>query len=146
MITFIVYGEPKGKGRPRFTKNGRAYTPVTTAEYENAVKAAFIKANRNFKPIDKHIPLRVEIIAYYGIPKSASRVTRTQMLDHVIRPTKKPDTDNIAKIILDALNGIAYYDDAQVVELRLKKCYGEIPCVCVGIDKKSENVKKENEK
>ena len=39
MITFIVYGEPKGKGRPRFTKNGRAYTPVTTQEYENAVKA-----------------------------------------------------------------------------------------------------------
>ena len=136
MNKFIIYGEPKGKGRPRFTRAGTAYTPTQTRDYEKLVQQSFRIANRGMQPYSKDIALSVSIEAYFGTPKSASRIKRSQMLSHSIRPLKKPDTDNIAKIVLDALNGLAYYDDAQVVELILTKQYGEVPCVIVDISKK----------
>ena len=71
--------------------------------------------------------LRAEIIAYFPIPKSTSKKKRDEMERGLILPTKKPDTDNIAKAILDALNGLAYYDDAQVVHLEVQKRYSNEP-------------------
>lgn len=73
--------------------------------------------------------VRAEITAYYGIPKSASKRTRADMLSRYIRPAKKPDLDNVAKIVLDSLNGLAYKDDAAVVELVVEKFYSETPRV-----------------
>ena len=135
MLEFIVYGEPKGKGRPRFNrKTGTAYSPTMTSDYESLVRWSWINAYRGFQPFAMHIPLKVTIEAYFGVPKSGSRARKSRMIANIERPTKKPDTDNIAKIILDALNGLAYHDDAQIVELKLIKCYGEIPCVRVKID------------
>lgn len=78
-------------------------------------------------------PLEVHIIAYYEIPKSTSKKKKQEMLEDKIRPTIKPDTDNIAKSILDSLNGIAYKDDKQVVDLRVRKQYAEVPSVSVWI-------------
>lgn len=77
--------------------------------------------------------MRVRIQAVYGIPQSATNADRTRMATGQKRPTKKPDCDNIEKVIMDALNGIAWHDDAQVVDIKTVKVYGEKPCVDVKI-------------
>lgn len=122
IVTFLVEGEPQGKGRHRTTKKGINFTPERTAMYENWVKSVYIN-----RVGDKLLygPIRATIEAYYGIPKSKSKKAKELMSNQVTRPTKKPDADNIAKAILDSLNGIAYKDDSQVVELIVIKYYAE---------------------
>ena len=125
----VIYGEPQGKGRPRFTKRGNfvsTYTPKETLSYENLVKVEYIKQSGKYYD-DKE--LTCEIHAYFGIPKSISKKKAELMKQKEIRPTKKPDVDNIAKIILDALNGVAFKDDTQVVNLIVRKYYAERPRV-----------------
>lgn len=68
------------------------------------------------------------------IPKSTPKKKKAMMLDGKIQPTKKPDLDNIAKIISDALNGIAYNDDKQIVHLKVTKKYNKTPHVKVNIN------------
>ena len=77
--------------------------------------------------------LDLRVFAYYAIPKSTSKKKRKLMLDKVIRPTKKPDMDNIIKIIADSLNKIAYHDDAQIVDTMVRKFYSENPRVEISI-------------
>ena len=77
--------------------------------------------------------LDVRIIAYYEIPQSTSEKNKKKMLKHIIRPTKKPDWDNIGKVICDSLNKIAYNDDKQVVDSQVRKFYSENPRVDVVI-------------
>ena len=135
MIQFTVLGCPVGKGRPKFsTFNGHAtaYTPAKTVSYETLVKLSY-QQQCNDKPHDKDIPLRAEITAYFPIPKSTSMKRKLMMLDGQIRHTKKCDADNLAKAVLDALNGIAYYDDSQVCELSVSKLYSDNPRVIVNI-------------
>ena len=135
-LTFTVPGEPTGKERPKFsTINGhvRAITPKRTVSYENLVKLSFGQAYPGAKPIEKDVPLLVTITVFFKIPASVSKKKRQEMLEDRIKPTKKPDCDNIAKSVLDALNGIAYYDDAQVVTLTVDKLYSETPRVEVEI-------------
>ena len=118
-----------GKGRPKFsTINGHAlaYTPQKTANFENLVKLSY-KQQCTEKPFDKEKQLKAVIIAYFSIPKATSKKKRALMLQGAVRPTKKPDLDNIAKACLDALNGIAYYDDSQIVELSICKEYSDEP-------------------
>ena len=132
MIQFTVYGTPVGKGRPKFsTFNGHAtaYTPAKTVNYENLVKLSVQQQQRGLKPFDKDVPLQADIIAYFPIPKSTSMKRRKMMLEGKIRHTKKCDADNLAKSILDALNGIAFYDDSQVCELAVSKYYSDEPRV-----------------
>lgn len=126
-MIFTIIGKPQGKARPRFTKAGHTYTPTSTALYENSVKSAFFKA----KGVIMEGEIRAVITAYYPIPKATSGKVKQDMLDEKIKPTKKPDCDNVAKIILDALNKIAYNDDSQVVELVVNKRYGEVAKVVV---------------
>ena len=96
---FTVYGEPKGKGRPRFnTKTGHAMTPKDTVSYENLVKLEWQTAYGT-ESFPKEAMLDMRIKAYYRIPKSASKKKRAAMLAGEIRPTKKPDMDNVVKII-----------------------------------------------
>jgi Holliday junction resolvase RusA-like endonuclease len=124
MISFSVPGEPKGKGRPKFVKStGIAFTPKETANYENWVKTCFL--NMHQQKIQGDVPLRANITAYFQIPKSASKKERQRMEIGTVLPMKKPDADNIVKIILDSLNGIAYDDDKQVCEVCFRKYYGE---------------------
>ena len=130
-IDFNIPGKIRAKQRPRF--NGKfAYTPKQTVEYENWIRTCFLDKYRGQKPLEK--PLKVKIIAYYEIPKSISKKKQKQMLDCEIFPTVKPDTDNIAKSILDSLNKIAYLDDKQVVKLEVEKYYSQMPSVAVMIE------------
>lgn len=126
---FVVYGEPQGKARPRFTRGGRTYTPKKTVEYENSIRRAFQAAG------GKHTehPVSVAIVAEYKIPKAASKAKRGRMLSGEILPTKKPDTDNIAKAVCDALNGVAYEDDVQVCWLKVSKRYSDDPKIEVTV-------------
>lgn len=135
-MKFTVYGEPIGKGRPKFsTFNGRAiaYTPQKTVSYENLVKLSYHQQCGD-KPYPKEISLRAEIFAYFPIPKSVSKIRADMMRKGQIRPTKKPDLDNIAKAVLDALNGIAYYDDSQIVAMGICKGYSDEPRVEIYIN------------
>lgn len=128
-VEFTVLGEPKGKGRPRFTtKNGyaRAYTPSATTEYEQLIQFAYKSQCRGVM-FDDNIPLSLHIKSYHKIPKNTSKKQKALMLSGDIRPTKTPDADNIIKIICDALNGVAYYDDKQVVEVSIHKFYSDEP-------------------
>jgi Holliday junction resolvase RusA-like endonuclease len=130
VIQFTIRGEPKAKQRPRFVKqSGRTYTPKQTVDYENWVKLSFMESKQE-KLEGK---LTAELYCYYKIPKSTSKKKREAMILGVIRPIKKPDLDNIAKIVLDSLNNLAYDDDKQIVDLRVYKFYGDTPCVEVKI-------------
>lgn len=130
---FEIPGEPQGKGRPRFSCAGgraRSYTPEKTREYERAVSDCYTVKYGHLKLLG---PLAVKIIAYSSIPKSTSKKKRLEMLNGTIKNTKKPDVDNIAKAILDGLNGAAYEDDKQVCSLTVEKFFDERPRVCVEI-------------
>lgn len=116
---FEIEGKPVGKGRPRFW-NGHAVTPQATRDYEKRVALAYKECNL---PLFETEPLEVEIIAKYPIPKQTRKADRELMMERKIIPTKKPDIDNIAKIILDGLNGVAYKDDNQVCRLSVRKEY-----------------------
>lgn len=139
MIRFEIPGEPGAKGRPRFSNHGgftKTYTDKKTRLYESLVRDAYFSTIGNPDPISKE--MEVEINAHFGIPKSASKCKRAAMIDGRIRPTKKPDTDNIAKVILDSLNGIAFDDDKQVVKLVVNKFYSEKPHVEVCLWEREE--------
>ena len=132
-INFTVMGVPKGKGRPRFCRNtGHAITPKDTVNYETLVKMEYTQAcGEQMFPDDAMLDMRIK--AYYSIPKSASKKRHAAMLSGDIRPTKKPDMDNVIKIIADSLNKIAYRDDTQIVDCQVRKFYSEKPRVEVMI-------------
>lgn len=134
VILFTVAGEPKGKGRPRLGRSGHAYTPKDTAVYENLVKVCFQGKYPDHKPLDPDVPVKATIQAYYSIPKSTSKKKRIDMIMGFLRPLKKPDCDNIAKIICDALNNIVYHDDSQICELTVSKKYSDFPNVTVRME------------
>lgn len=129
-ITFVIKGEPRGKGRPRFTKNGHAYTDEKTKAYECLVWQSYLDAANGYKFTS---PVRVIIMAHFKPPKKSKKVVGDMLAGHIL-PTKKPDVDNVAKIILDGLNRIAWDDDTQVVDLSVSKYYSEEPRVAVMIE------------
>lgn len=134
-VKFTILGDPEGKGRPRFRRVGsytQTYTPDKTVAYENLVKLEYRRQCRDFQ-FDETRQLDVRIIAYYSIPKSASKKKQQLMIAHQLRPMKKPDMDNVVKVILDSLNKVAYKDDVQVVDCQLRKFYSETPRVVVTI-------------
>lgn len=137
-ITFTVPGNPQGKARARTFYNqklgrSQSITPEKTVLYENLVKQCFT-ANCDGGFFDKE-PLVMMVIAYFPIPKSTTKKDRGLIAEGLLFPTKKPDADNIAKVICDALNGVAYGDDTQVVSLTVMKEYTDAePRVEVYID------------
>lgn len=137
MIRFTVPGKPMGKQRHRMTKTGHTYTPKKTVEYEERVRSRFINASwNNGRAVLSNItisPVRMDIKAYFPIPKSWSKKKREQALAGEIRPTVKPDLDNITKIIADALNGLAFKDDSQIVTGTRDKWYSDDPRVEIEI-------------
>lgn len=135
-----INGVPQGKGRPRFTKGGKAYTPQKTRRYEEAVREAAMLAvqEQGFVKHAAGTPLEVNINAFFPIPASWPKKRRDAMMlgTLYLYPTVKPDADNLAKAILDALNGIAYHDDKQVVYCTVSKRYSSgsnTPCVVVHV-------------
>lgn len=132
-VDFVIQGKVQAKQRPRFNRySGKTYTPNETIAYENWVKTCYLEKYKEKELMEK--PLRVTIKAYFEIPKSTSKKRKQQMMDNEILPMVKPDTDNIAKGVLDSLNGIAYKDDKQVVELIVNKFYNNTPYVSVMIE------------
>ena len=98
-IRFSIPGQPMGKQRPRVVHNGsfsRTFTPKETVSYENLVRVMYREAAKGRRFADEDM-LDVRVIAYYSIPKSTSKKKRKLMLEHKIRPGKKPDWDNIGK-------------------------------------------------
>ncbi len=138
-VSFTILGEPVGKGRPKFSTRGgfaRAVTPKETFNYETLVKMEY-QAQCNGYMFSGDAALGMRITAYKPIPKSTSKKRRAMMLDGIIRPTKKPDWDNIGKIVCDALNKIAFCDDTQIIDGGVTKYYSEQPRVVVEIWKEA---------
>ena len=133
-LEFKIPGEPMGKQRPKFSRQGqfvKTYTPQKTVNYETYVKERFLIEYPEYKPLEGELVVRIN--SYFPIPKSFSKKKKEQAEMGMIKPTKKPDCDNIAKIVLDSLNGIAFMDDKQVVNLVVTKNYDPIPRVEVDI-------------
>lgn len=130
---FEIPGPVTGKGRPRInTYTCRAYTPNKTKEYEELAKQYFLLKYPRYIPLENRV--KVSIIAYFKIPKGTNKANEELMLEGKISPTKKPDIDNIEKIVLDALNKLAFKDDNQITKLDIEKVYGEEEKVYVKIE------------
>lgn len=140
-LEIIVPGPPQGKERARTVKRGNfvhSYTPEKTVIYENIIKALAIKEMKKNGLEMMAGPIELSIKAYFEIPKSTSRKRREEMANFDILPCKKPDADNISKIVADALNGVVYKDDSQICEVFVKKIYGELPMLKICVKKIEE--------
>lgn len=129
-VTFHVPGKPQGKARARTFRNPQtgksmSMTPEKTVLYENFIKEQFLQSADGFY-LEVDIPVTLRIVARFLPPKSESKKVKQQMLDGMILPLKKPDMDNIVKVVADALNGVAYHDDTQVVLVAAKKAYSAV--------------------
>lgn len=134
-ITFVIPGAAIGKGRPKFARRGNfvhTYTPEKTASYENLVKLVASEAMNARHPLKTALQATIDVRV--TPPAGWSQKKRLSAVLGEIRPTTKPDADNIAKCILDACNGIAFEDDKQVCELVVKKRYAEVPGVTVTLE------------
>lgn len=125
-IHFEVPMIPIGKGRPKFSTFGghvRAITPSKTRNAEGIIKlfAEQVMSGRDLI----QGPVYLEIVAIFPVPASYSKVKRQACLMGDIFPTKKPDMDNIGKLVCDALNNVVFEDDVQIVRLNARKIYGE---------------------
>ncbi len=117
---FEVLGEIVGKERPRVNMyTYRVYTPNKTKDYEFLVQQYFRMQYPKYETLKGRIS--INIIAYLKIPQSTSKTKVQEMLENKISPTKKPDADNIAKSILDAMNGLVFEDDNQVSKISVEK-------------------------
>lgn len=123
MIKFTTPGTPVAKARPRVTRYA-TYTPQKTKDYENLVKWSY-KSKHKYKLFK--CDLRIDITFFMQIPKSTSKKERQAILKENRHHSKRPDIDNLIKSITDALNGLAYEDDNQIVEIEAKKYYSENP-------------------
>lgn len=136
-MKFEVIGTPVAKGRPRVGKFG-TFTPQKTVLYENLVSYTFTQKYPLFKPLESE--LKLKIIVVFEVPKSWSKKKQKEALPctddplSAIGKTTKPDLDNIVKSITDALNGLAYKDDAQITSLLAHKVYGEQAKVIIEIE------------
>ena len=120
-----IHEKAIGKERPRFNMyQKRTYTPTKTKKYEETIKYMFRqKYGQKFNPSENEIYIKID--ATYAPPKSYSKKKRQMLIDGQVGYTQKPDCDNIAKAVLDALNGVVWKDDKQVVGLLVFKTYGE---------------------
>lgn len=123
-ISFTIPSNPVGKGRARSTASGIHYTPAKTRNYEAFVKMLAVEAMLGDPPLTG--ACSVDIYVDVAIPQSASKKKRDLMLRGFIRPTKKPDNDNIEKAINDSMNGIVFVDDVQIVENHTIKKYAAV--------------------
>ncbi len=144
MIEFTIYGEPVAQGRPRFARRGKftqAYDPPDSREYKKYVKL-LASQNRPHTPIEG--PVELKLLIYRPLLKSMSKKKKAAAVAGALRPIKKPDVDNVAKGIMDAMTGIIWADDKQVVGLQVSKYYSEQPRVEVQVIELDEQVEQLN--
>jgi Holliday junction resolvase RusA-like endonuclease len=130
---FVIPGEPFGKQRPRASRRGNfihMYTPEETVAYEEFVRECFNKEHKDKSLVGE---LKIHVVAYFTIAQSLSKIKKQHMLAGLIRPVKKPDWDNLGKIVSDALNEVAYHDDSAIVDAHVEKFYSDEPRVEVSI-------------
>lgn len=122
MIAFKIPGQPQGKGRPRASvtpKGGIVMrTPDKTASYEQLIWFHYRQAGGGI--LNGNLSMR--IVAVRKIPGSLSGKKQSDLRGRYCR--SKPDLDNIIKVLCDALNGVAYQDDSQVVKVVAEKLWG----------------------
>ena len=126
-LSLTIPGPPVPKGRPKISTFGghaRAYTPEKTRRYEDLIRLDAGRAMEGRVLLDG--PLCVKVAAFMPIPKSLSKAKTAAAIGGSLRPQTKPDVDNFAKVI-DALNGVAWRDDSQVVHLVVSKHYSDRP-------------------
>lgn len=135
-LELVIPGEPCAQGRPRFSTVGgfvKAYDPEKSRNYKAFVKCVVMDSIKKTGWTLTDLPLCVEITAFMGIPSSKPKKFKERALAGLERPNKKPDVDNMFKIITDALSGIVYKDDKQIVSAKVSKYYTDIPYVAVKI-------------
>lgn len=131
-FTITVPGKPQGKGRARFNRHsGVAYTPAKTASYENLIKVLALDAMKGRAPVE--CACKLVVIAACEIPKSWSGKKRRDAEFGWIKPTGRPDLDNVTKACLDGLNGVAFRDDSLVTDIDARKYYGTTPCLTITV-------------
>lgn len=133
-IVFTVPGQPQGKGRPRVGKIGghaRMFTPEKTVAYEGLIAHAGRQAMQGRALITGAVDVVMDIRCQ--VPASWSKKKQAQALAGAVRPTTKPDIDNVEKAVFDGLNGVVWKDDVQVVDVIKRKRYAEVPGVFVQV-------------
>jgi Holliday junction resolvase RusA-like endonuclease len=131
-VVIRLAGEPEGKGRPRFNRQtGRAYTPAATQKYESALRYVAQDAMGERKPLEG--PLKVVVVACLPIPASWSKKKQREAQMRILRPTGRPDVDNLVKMI-DACNDIVWRDDSQIVDCLVRKFYSDTPELVITVE------------
>lgn len=141
MLKFDIPGVPVGKGRPRAAKRGKhiqLYTPEKTATYEGVIALTARQAMAGGLLLEGPVATVMEI--RLPIPQSWPKRKQAAALAGTEYPTKKPDADNVIKAIFDALNGVVWHDDTQVVDIVVRKRYAAVPGVAVEIVRITEPV------
>ena len=130
---FEVVGTIEGKARPRLdVYTGRIYTPQNTRSYEELIRQYFKIKYPRYQTLEGRVA--VKIIAYFKPAKNTTKKNRELMLSGALTPIKKPDIDNIGKVMLDALNKIAFKDDNQVTKMEIEKVYAEEEKIYIKIE------------
>ena len=132
-IKIVIYGEPVPQGRPKFARIGghvHAYDPQKSKNYKQLVRfwvTEYLKKIDGFKPLEN--ALYVDLTFYMSIPSSWSKKKRIEADSGVIRPISKKagDADNLCKSVTDAISGLIYVDDSQIVKLGVSKYYSDTP-------------------
>lgn len=135
MIRFTIPGEPQGKGRGKIVAWGSKRgikTPEKTVAYEGLIAHAAQAAMDGRALIEG--PCRVRVSCLFAIPMSFSKRKTVEALAGRLHPTKKPDADNVLKAVCDGMNGVVWRDDAQAVEVVVRKLYAPLPCVTVVVE------------
>lgn len=128
MITLDLFGEPVPQKRPRFNRSGHCY------DDQKKIKEGYrwqIKSQFRSEPLTT--PIALDLIFFMPIPKSLSKLKKRQMENGLIGHIKKPDLDNLQKLVLDCLNNLVFEDDSQVCEIRAKKIYSSKPGTLVRV-------------
>ena len=128
-VSFTIPGQPVGKGRPRFTRSGVIYTPERTKKYERLVKECYREQCGNINFGTTSIALYVK--AYVTPLTKFRKAEKLAALKGELKPIAKPDADNILKVILDALNEVAYDDDRYIYKIEIERIYSETPHIDV---------------
>jgi Holliday junction resolvase RusA-like endonuclease len=132
VINLTIPGHPVGKQRARVCRTGHAFTPLKTANYEILIRELFAVQYPNHVPWTG--PLLMHVTAFFAIPKSTSKKRMAEMESERVWYPHRIDGDNLWKIIADAMNGIAYVDDGQLVDGRVLKYYSRRPRVEIEVE------------